>query len=153
MECVCCYNEECLEEDMLACSRGHLYCKKCVQRASEVAIGEGMHQLTCLGQCKDVFALSTLQKALKPNTFSKWLGRIQLAEIEKAEIDGLKQPFVPSLPSWTQLQKRTKFSSVKIQTVAKIVADFATKSRTFLSDVKRWKKTPKCLNAPTLRTK
>jgi hypothetical protein len=94
MECVCCYNEECLEEDMLACSGGHLYCKECVQRASEVAIGEGKHQLTCLGQCEDVFALSTLQKALKANTFSKWLSRIQLAEIEKAEIDGLEQcPF------------------------------------------------------------
>ena len=65
-----------------------------VQRASEVAIGEGKHQLNCLGQCDEVFSLSILQKALKAATFSKWLSRIQLAELEKADIDGLEQcPF------------------------------------------------------------
>ena len=40
MECVCCYNDECLDEDMLPCGGGHLFCKECVQRASEVAIGK-----------------------------------------------------------------------------------------------------------------
>ncbi len=96
MECTCCYNDECLDEDMLPCRGGHLFCRECVQRASEVAIGEGKVDLTCLGQCEEVFELSTLQKALKPNTFAKWLSRIQLAEIEKAEIDGLEQcPFCP----------------------------------------------------------
>ena len=39
MECVCCCDEECLVEDMLPCGGGHLFCKDCVQRASEVAIG------------------------------------------------------------------------------------------------------------------
>ena len=94
VECTCCYSDECLEEDMLPCDGGHLFCRECVQRASEVAIGEGKHQLNCLGQCDEVFSLSILQKALKASTFSKWLGRIQLAELEKAEIDGLEQcPF------------------------------------------------------------
>merc|ERR1712242_692970 len=55
MECICCYNDECLDEEMLPCSGGHLFCRDCVQRASEVAIGEGKHQLTCLGQCDEVF--------------------------------------------------------------------------------------------------
>ena len=36
MECVCCFNDECLVEDMLPCGGGHLFCKDCVQRASEV---------------------------------------------------------------------------------------------------------------------
>ena len=36
MDCVCCFNDECLVEDMLACGGGHLFCKDCVQRASEV---------------------------------------------------------------------------------------------------------------------
>ncbi len=94
LECTCCFSDECLEEDMLPCDGGHLFCRECVQRASEVAIGEGKHQLNCLGQCDEVFSLSILQKALKAATFSKWLSRIQLAELEKAEIDGLEQcPF------------------------------------------------------------
>ena len=37
-ECLCCYNDECLLEEMFPCSGGHLFCKECVQRASEVCI-------------------------------------------------------------------------------------------------------------------
>ena len=46
-----------------------------------------MTHLTCLGQCDENFALSTLQKALKANIFSKWLKRIQIAEIENAGLN------------------------------------------------------------------
>ena len=96
VECTCCYNDECLAEDMLPCRGGHMFCKECVQRASEVAIGEGKTQLKCLGQCDLDFELATLQKALKAVLFSKWLGRIQAAELEKADIEGLEQcPFCP----------------------------------------------------------
>ena len=51
--------------------------------------GNGQTSLTCLGKCKERFALSNLQKALKANTFSKWIKRIQVAEIENA-IEGIK---------------------------------------------------------------
>ena len=52
--------------------------------------------MKCLGQCEVTFPLSTLQKALKPILFSKWLSRIQIAELEKADIDGLEHcPFCP----------------------------------------------------------
>ena len=51
-------------------------------------IGDGKIHLNCLGHCDEEFALATLQKALKANTFSKWLRRIQIAEIEKADVDG-----------------------------------------------------------------
>ena len=37
-ECLCCYNDGCLLEDMLPCSGGHLFCKECIQRASKVCI-------------------------------------------------------------------------------------------------------------------
>jgi hypothetical protein len=67
-----------------------LYCKECIQRASAVAIGEGKTELTCFGSCDQPFALSTLQKALSPNTFSKWLPKMQLAEIEKVSVGQLK---------------------------------------------------------------
>ena len=36
VECSCCYSDDCLTEDMLACKGGHLYCSTCVQRGSEV---------------------------------------------------------------------------------------------------------------------
>ena len=52
--------------------------------------------MECLGQCDEAFSLSVLQKALKVNTFSKWLSRIQIKEIEKADIEGLEHcPFCP----------------------------------------------------------
>ena len=35
-ECGCCYNDECLLEDMLPCREGHNFCIECVQRGSEV---------------------------------------------------------------------------------------------------------------------
>ena len=93
-ECVCCYSDEVLPEEMVPCSNGHKFCQTCVQRASEVAIGEGKMGLDCLGQCEDSFELATLQRALNPHMFSKWLKKIQLAEVEKADIDGLERcPF------------------------------------------------------------
>ena len=36
-ECGCCYNDECLLDDMLPCREGHHFCIECVQRASEVS--------------------------------------------------------------------------------------------------------------------
>ena len=73
-----------------------MYCLECIQRGSEVAIGEGKTQLRCLGQCDQDFALSTLQLALKPHIFAKWTKKIQVDELEKAGIDGLEQcPFCP----------------------------------------------------------
>jgi len=64
-------------------SAGHKFCQECVSRASSVAIGDGKTELHCLADCNSVFALSTLQHALSANTFSKWLSKIQLADIEK----------------------------------------------------------------------
>ena len=73
---------------------GHMFCLECIQRASDVAIGEGKTQLQCLGQCDQDFSLATLEKALKPHVFAKWTKNIQVGEIEKARIDGLEQcPF------------------------------------------------------------
>ena len=52
--------------------------------------------MTCLGQCEETFSLSILQKVLRKNLFSKWLSRIQIAELEKADINGLEEcPFCP----------------------------------------------------------
>ena len=111
-ECGCCYNDECLLEDMYSCKEGHNFCQDCVQRASEVskfsknekpfknwsckkaiyvfdilfifkqvAMGDGKIMLHCLGSCEASFDITVLQKALKPDFFSKWFRKIQMAEI------------------------------------------------------------------------
>ena len=93
-ECVCCYSEDVMPEEMFPCRNGHRFCSECIKRAAEVAVGEGKTSLCCLGQCEDSFELSTLQLALDSHMFSKWLKKIQLAEVEKADIEGLERcPF------------------------------------------------------------
>ena len=77
-ECACCYSDDVLPDEMVPCSNGHKFCVSCVQRASEVAIGDGKTALSCLGQCEDSFELATLQQVLNANMFSKWLKKIQV---------------------------------------------------------------------------
>lgn len=55
MECKCCFNDDCLIEDMLPCQGKHLFCKECVQRASEVRKCFVNKQLTLSKQTADVF--------------------------------------------------------------------------------------------------
>ncbi len=38
LECPCCYENELLDEDMLACPDGHLFCKECVKRFTETLV-------------------------------------------------------------------------------------------------------------------
>ena len=85
-ECGCCYNDECLLEDMFSCKDGHNFCQDCIQRASEVAMGDGKITLQCLGSCKANFDITVLQKALRPDFFSKWFRKIQMAEIGEVYI-------------------------------------------------------------------
>jgi len=106
VECECCRNEECLVDEMLSCEGqysilcniyiftnyfcindvgGHLSCKECIKKASEVAIGDGKTSLICLTRCEQQFSLSTLQKVLNPNFFSRWLQKIQMEELRKVK--------------------------------------------------------------------
>ena len=44
-------------------------------------MGDGKITLMCLENCDAIFDLTCLQKALKPDVFSKWFRKIQMAEI------------------------------------------------------------------------
>ena len=93
VECLCCYDDVDVNS-MLACKSGHLFCRDCVKRGSQVAMGDGKPGLECLGQCKEQFELFTLSRALSEVTFDKWSRKIQIAEVEKANLEGLEQcPF------------------------------------------------------------
>ena len=89
-ECGCCFDDELLLEDMLPCPEGHLFCVECIKRSSEELIGQAKVKFPCLeGQCTEEFTMVTLQKALRPKTFSLLLGKIQEEEIRQADIEDL----------------------------------------------------------------
>ena len=49
-------------------------------------MGDGKITLECLGSCEAIFDITILQKALKPDMFSKWFRKIQMAEIGEVNI-------------------------------------------------------------------
>ena len=57
----------------------------------QVAMGDGKITLQCLGSCEANFDITELQKALKPEFFSKWFRKIQMAEIGEVSIMNKKQ--------------------------------------------------------------
>jgi hypothetical protein len=47
-ECGCCFDDECFFEEMSVCADGHLFCKECIRRSSEVVIGDSKTKFPCL---------------------------------------------------------------------------------------------------------
>lgn len=90
LECGCCYDDECLFEEMAACTDGHIFCKECIRRSSEAAIGEGKTKFLCLtGTCESEFPLAVLQELLPATTFSLALCKMQEEELRLADIPDL----------------------------------------------------------------
>jgi len=88
-ECGCCFDSD-IEIRMLSCPAGHYFCKECIKRGSEAAFGDGKSELSCFeANCKEQFELKTIERGLQAATFSKWVPKIQSAEIEKAGVSGL----------------------------------------------------------------
>ncbi|GFR87623.1 E3 ubiquitin-protein ligase [Elysia marginata] len=95
-ECGCCYDDECLFEDLTSCPEGHLFCKTCVIRSTEAAFGEMKTKFPCLADCDQNIPLSVLQTVIPANLFSKIVQRMQEEEILQADIPDLVScPFCP----------------------------------------------------------
>ena len=95
-ECLCCYSEDCLPEDMISCRSGHVYCRDCITRGTDVAIGEGKTVIQCLGHCNEEIGWQELQKVVAPNVLSKLLQRRQAEEVGAADMDNVVTcPFCP----------------------------------------------------------
>ena len=95
-ECLCCYSDDCLPEDMISCKGGHVYCRDCIARGTDVAIGDGKTVIECLGHCKEEIGWQELQKVVAPNVLSKLLQRRQAEEVGAAEMDNMVScPFCP----------------------------------------------------------
>ncbi|KAL5009343.1 hypothetical protein ScPMuIL_014924 [Solemya velum] len=89
-ECGCCFDDECLFEEMSSCADGHLFCNSCVKGSAESAIGEGKTKFPCLtGDCEYCFPLTVLQSILSPNKFSIALRKMQEEELRQANIPDL----------------------------------------------------------------
>ena len=73
MTCLTCFADDCLEEDMTACPSGHLFCRDCLRRASEVAIGDAKVELKCLG--KQLHLVYFHERIISPSKYSIHLPR------------------------------------------------------------------------------
>jgi len=95
-ECLCCYSDDCLPEDMISCKGGHVYCRECIARGTDLAIRDGKTVIECLGHCKEEIGWQELQKVVAPNVLSKLLQRRQAEEVGAAEMDNMVScPFCP----------------------------------------------------------
>lgn len=94
LECQCCFDNEVMAEDMAACNEGHLFCKECIRRSAEVAIGNAQNGFGCLTTCTAEFSLKVLRMVLKPTVFSRMVQKRQLEEVQAAGIEDLENcPF------------------------------------------------------------
>jgi len=98
VDCECCYDPECLEEEMVRCGGDHLYCRDCVETSTKVAMGEGKTTMECLGQCDEEITWQELSRALPANVMSKLIQKRQAVEVEKAGLAGVVAcPYCPYL--------------------------------------------------------
>lgn len=62
--CSCCYDEEVMPKDTFNCPNGCKFCRECIKKSCEVALGEGKTDFPCLAECSIEFTLQTLQVSL-----------------------------------------------------------------------------------------
>ena len=95
-ECPCCYSEDNLEDKMVSCEGGHLFCRECVSMAASVAVGDQETQVNCPEDCEQEFGWRQLELALEPNMLSQLLKRHQAKEVSGAGLEDLVAcPFCP----------------------------------------------------------
>ena len=88
MECLCCFIDRPFQM-MTQCTDGHLFCKSCVRRCVEEAIGSRKPQLKCVAAtneraCLGTFPMSEIRKIVDEKTMSAYERLVQEMEIEKA---------------------------------------------------------------------
>ncbi|KAK2172930.1 hypothetical protein NP493_919g01068 [Ridgeia piscesae] len=90
IECGCCY-DDCRFEDMVQCSDGHLFCRKCVENYTrESVFGQGKANLVCMtDSCDATFPKSQLEVALPVDLLSQFESRMQEEAINMAAMADL----------------------------------------------------------------
>ncbi|CAH1170092.1 unnamed protein product [Phaedon cochleariae] len=92
--CRCCFDDEVMPKDTFCCPNECMFCRDCILKSCEVALGEGKTEFNCLEGCEVEFTLQTLQNVLPPKMFSKLAQKKTVAEAQAAGIAELEScPF------------------------------------------------------------
>ncbi len=91
IECGCCYSDYAIEQ-LIQCSDGHLFCKKCLSHYVEQTLfGDGKTQLKCMNStgagCIGYFTDQVLQKSLSVKVYEKYQEAITRDAIKLAAIN------------------------------------------------------------------
>lgn len=93
IECGCCY-ESVPFESLVQCNEGHLFCNNCIKDYVEKTVfGEERNDIHCIdfqSNCKEGFPEASIRSALTKETFEKYKHMIQMIDIKKANLPGLK---------------------------------------------------------------
>ena len=80
-----------------------------MKKAAEISIGENKSKLACFEDCEATFDLNVLQRAIRPEMFSKWVKKAQVAEIDDANLENREDcPFCPYVVIMESLPEENK---------------------------------------------
>lgn len=90
-ECQCCSEEACPLAEVCTCEGDCMFCRDCVRRGAEVAVGEGKTGVTCFAGCGRNIGDSVLREVLSPPVFRQLQQRRQAEEVEAAGLEDLEK--------------------------------------------------------------
>ncbi|XP_014259959.1 E3 ubiquitin-protein ligase RNF216-like [Cimex lectularius] len=88
--CECCYADDVLDNEIITCSEGHIFCDTCVQKYVEVRLGEGKLAFPCLDDCVGFIPLQSVKNVISNTAFEKLCSKIQEGEVKMANIPGIE---------------------------------------------------------------
>jgi len=90
-ECQCCFDDECLLEEVCMCAADHMFCPDCVRRGAETQIGENATRIKCFQECDAEIESQVLERVLKPKIYSRLAERQANEELMNANVENLVQ--------------------------------------------------------------
>jgi hypothetical protein len=91
--CTCCFDDECLFQDMCQCDEGHLVCKECLRHYVEEQLdGKGVGHFQCMdmeAKCSATYSSIQLERAFSPKSLQKVEEKVFRFDFEKASMDGM----------------------------------------------------------------
>lgn len=91
--CACCFDDECLFENMCQCDEGHLVCTECLRHYVEEQLdGKGVGHFQCMDmeavtKCTAAYSLPQLGRAFSPKSLQKVEEKMFRFDFKKANMD------------------------------------------------------------------
>merc|ERR1711892_55259 len=89
-ECECCSDDSCLLVELCMCEESCMFCRECVRRGAEVAIGEGKTVIDCFAGCGSVIGDEILRTVLPIQVFELLQQHRQMEEVDAAGLEDLE---------------------------------------------------------------